>query len=159
MKPIFKFSPSIKGAVGKFNFGPHKKDNSIVGFFEIQSQTSWDAAKKVGSCKNGPSAKAMLNQVELCGILNAINENSSWKAYHKVAGGAQCAISLDFIEGKGFTFKLFRDNVNFLIGLTPAEARLLALNIEANIKLDAVQWTNKQSTSAQDEGEYAAEQE
>jgi len=105
-------------------------------------QDSWDSKRKRGSFsknKDNPKAKALVkySQVEAAGLVDAIERNEKWSAYHssqnqivKINFGPY----MDKNTGaqKGFSYAVNKeakedstDKISFIIGLTFPEARLL----------------------------------
>jgi len=137
MIQFYKPNPSVKGSACSFWM---TDDKALMSSFI--KQDSWDSARKRGSFsknKDNPKAKALVkySQVEAGGLIDAIERNVLWSAYHssknqivKVNFGPYMDKKTG--EQKGFSYAVNKegkedstDKVSFIIGLTFPEARLL----------------------------------
>ena len=137
MIQFYKPNPSVKGSACSFWM---TDDKSIMSSFI--KQDSWASNHKRGSFsknKDNPKAKALVkySQVEAAGLVDAIERNIKWSAYHS---SANQVVKINFGpymdkntgEQKGFSYSVNKeakedstDKISFIIGLTFAEARLL----------------------------------
>jgi len=137
MIQFYKPNPSVRGSACSFWM---TDDKALMSSFI--KQDSWDAARKRGSFsknKDNPKAKALIkySQVEAGGLIDAIERNTTWSAYHS---SKNQIIKVNFGpymdkktgEQKGFSYAVNKegkedstDKISFIIGLTFPEARLL----------------------------------
>ncbi len=137
MIQFYKPNPSVKGSACSFWM---TDDKALMSSFI--KQDSWDSARKRGSFsknKDNPKAKALVkySQVEAAALIDAIERNTTWSAYHS---SKNQIIKINFGpyidkktgEQKGFSYAVNKegkedstDKVSFVIGLTFPEARLL----------------------------------
>ena len=136
MIQFYKPNPKNTGSACSFFLTP---DGSIMS--SMIKQDSWDAKRKRGSFsknKDNPKAKALTkySQTEAAAIVDAIERNVEWSAYHssqhqivKIGFGPYVVSSG---EQKGFSYSINKeakedstDKVGCVIGLTFPEARLL----------------------------------
>jgi hypothetical protein len=137
MIQFYKPNPSVKGSACSFWM---TDDKALMSSFI--KQDSWDSARKRGSFsknKDNPRAKALVkySQVEAAGLIDAIERNTTWSAYHSSKNQIIKIIFGPYMdkktgEQKGFSYGVNKeakedstDRIGFIIGLTFPEARLL----------------------------------
>ena len=79
------YKPNSKNSGTACSFSVNPKDNSVWG--SLIKQSSWNEAKKIGSFsenQNNPnkSVKVKFSLTEAAGILDAIERNAEFSAYH-----------------------------------------------------------------------------
>jgi hypothetical protein len=79
------YKPNSKNSGTACSFSVNSKDNSVWG--SLIKQSSWNEAKKIGSFsenQNNPnkSVKVKFSLTEAAGILDAIERNAEFSAYH-----------------------------------------------------------------------------
>ena len=134
------YKPNSKNTGSACSFWLSPKDNRFYAC--IIKQDSWNAAKRTGSFAQNaenPEKKVVVkfSDVEIGGILDAIDSNRGFSAYHDGAT-TQFSTSLKFEpymrEGSqvGFSFMVTKSSkedttkkISFVIGLSFPEARLL----------------------------------
>jgi Whirly transcription factor len=138
------YKPNSKNTGSACSFWLSPKDNRFYGC--IIKQDSWNAAKRTGSFSQNtenPDKKVIVkfSDVEIGGILDAIDNNRGFSAYHDGAT-TQFSTSIKFEsyirEGKqvGYSFMVTKSSKedstkknSFVIGLSFAEARILKENL------------------------------
>ena len=142
MIQIYKPTPRNTGTACSFSF------NNLDGNFYLNliKQASWNDQKKIGSFSENaqnPEKKVVvkLSKIEVCGILDAIENNRIADFFHNsesqklgikfgpyIRDDKQVGFSLNVI--KNSKTQTTQPAISFLIGLTFAEARLVAEYIQ-----------------------------
>ena len=140
MIPFYKPNPKVTGNACSFFL---TADGSIMA--SMIKQDAWNSAKKTGSFsknKGVPSKSVMtkLSRIEVAGIIDAIEKNREWTAYHQ---SQKQVVQMKFCpylrEGNqvGFSFSINKqdreDSTNkssYIIGLYFPEGRLLKHDLE-----------------------------
>ena len=136
------YKPNPKGTGNACSFFV-TQDGSIMA--SMIKQHSWDASKKTGSFsknKGVPSKSVMtkLSRIETAGIIDAIETNREWTAYHRsqkqVVQMKFCPYMRDSKQ-VGYSFSINKQDVedstnksSYVIGLYFPEARLLKHDLE-----------------------------
>lgn len=142
MIQIYKPTPRVTGTACSFSF------NNLDGNFYLNliKQASWNDQKKIGSFSENsqnPEKKVVvkLSKIEVCGILDAIQNNRNADFFHNsesqklgikfgpyIRDEQQVGYSLNVI--KNSKTQTAQPAISFLIGFTFAEARLVAEYIQ-----------------------------
>lgn len=140
MIQFYKPNPKGTGNACSFFLTP---DGSIMA--SMIKQDSWNAAKKTGSFsknKGVPNKSVMtkLSRIEAAGIMDSIETNREWTAYHR---SPKQVVQMKFCpymrDGNqvGFSFSINKQDAedstsksSYVIGLYFPEARLLAHDLE-----------------------------
>jgi len=137
---IYKPTPKNSGSACQVWYAHGEK----AFFIEILKQHSWNAATRSGSfkaSKDNPQKRVVtkFSTTEVCGILDAIDKNEEFKAYHDAPNSkfkTQVSFKPYVRDGKqiGYSLNVNKTNkedttpagkASFLLGFTPAEVRLL----------------------------------
>jgi len=132
------YKPNSKNTGTACSFSVNAKDNSIWG--SLIKQSSWNDAKKIGSFsenQNNPnkSVKVKFSLTEAAGLLDALERNTEFSAYHtseKQITKIKLAPYIRDEKQVGFSYSVNKEdkqNVenkqSYLIGFYFNEARLL----------------------------------
>jgi hypothetical protein len=132
------YKPNSKNTGTACSFSVNSKDNSVWG--SLIKQSSWNDAKKIGSFsenQNNPnkSVKIKFSLTEAAGILDAIERNTEFSAYHNSEKQiTKIKLSPYIREEKqvGFSYSVHKEDKqnienkqSYLIGFYFNEARLL----------------------------------
>ena len=132
------YKPNSKNTGTACSFSVNSKDNSVWG--SLIKQSSWNDAKKIGSFsenQNNPnkSVKVKFSLTEAAGLLDALERNTEFSAYHtseKQITKIKLAPYIRDDKQVGFSYsvnKESKENVenkqSFLLGFYFNEARLL----------------------------------
>jgi len=114
-------------------------------------QFSWDAAKRIGSFKgnkDNPKAKKNIkfNDIEVAGIIRAIEKEEKWSTFHKFNNDSGVSISFapyikdNVMAGFGLRVSESKDKENiFSVGFTNDESiklrEWLKLSLEESFKV------------------------
>jgi hypothetical protein len=144
---FYKPNSSNKGMAVSVSFNP--ADSGI--YFSFIRQFSWDSGKKIGSFKENrenPKAKknVKFNDVEIAGILRAIEKEEKWSTFHKFNNDSGVSISFapyikeNVMSGFGMRITDSKDKENaFSVGFTNDESiklrEWLKLAIHESLKL------------------------
>jgi hypothetical protein len=139
---FYKPNSSNKGVAVSLSF--NEKDGGV--YFSFIKQHSWDAAKKIGSFKGNtenPKAKKNIkfNDVEVSGIIRAIEKEDKWSAYHKFNNDSGVSISFspyikeNVMSGYGLRIVDSKDKENvFSVGFTNDESIKLREWLKESLK-------------------------
>ena len=132
------YKPNSKNSGTACSFSVNSKDNSVWG--SLIKQSSWNESKKIGSFsenQNNPnkSVKIKFSLTEAAGILDAIERNTEFSAYHNSEKQiTKIKLSPYIREEKqvGFSYSVHKEDKqnienkqSYLIGFYFNEARLL----------------------------------
>jgi hypothetical protein len=132
------YKPNSKNTGTACSFSVNSKDNSVWG--SLIKQSSWNDAKKIGSFsenQNNPnkSVKVKFSLTEAAGLLDALERNAEFSAYHtseKQITKIKLAPYIRDEKQVGFSYSVNKEdkqNVenkqSYLIGFYFNEARLL----------------------------------
>ena len=132
------YKPNSKNTGTACSFSVNSKDNSVWG--SLIKQSSWNDAKKIGSFsdnQNNPnkSVKVKFSLTEAAGLLDALERNTEFSAYHtseKQITKIKLAPYIREEKQVGFSYSVNKEdkqNVenkqSYLIGFYFNEARLL----------------------------------
>ena len=132
------YKPNSKNTGTACSFSVNSKDNSVWG--SLIKQSSWNDAKKIGSFsdnQNNPnkSVKVKFSLTEAAGLLDALERNTEFSAYHtseKQITKIKLAPYIRDEKQVGFSYSVNKEdkqNVenkqSYLIGFYFNEARLL----------------------------------
>jgi len=127
---FYKPNSSNKGVAVSISFNP--ADSGI--YVSFIKQFSWDAAKKIGSFKgnkDNPKAKKNIkfNDIEVAGIIRAIEKEEKWSTFHKFNNESGVSISFspyikdNVMAGFGLRISDSKDKENvFSVGFTNDES-------------------------------------
>lgn len=127
---FYKPNSSNKGMAISISFNP--SDAGI--YFSFIRQFSWDSNKKIGSFKENrenPKAKKNIkfNDIEISGILRAIEKEEKWTTFHKFNNDSGVSISFapyikdEVMSGFGMRVSDSKDKENiFSVGFTNDES-------------------------------------
>jgi hypothetical protein len=142
MIQIYKPTPRNTGTACSFSF------NNLDGNFYLNliKQASWNDQKKIGSFSENaqnPEKKVVvkLSKIEACGILDSIQNNRNTDLFHNSESqklGIKFGPYIREDKQVGFSLNVIKNSktqttqpaISFLIGLTFAEARLVAEYIQ-----------------------------
>jgi hypothetical protein len=144
---FYKPNASNKGVAVSISFNP--ADSGI--YVSFIKQFSWDAAKRIGSFKgnkDNPKAKKNIkfNDIEVAGIIRAIEKEEKWSTFHKFNNDSGVSISFapyikdDVMAGFGLRVSESKDKDNiFSVGFTNDESiklrEWLKLSLEESFKV------------------------
>jgi len=144
---FYKPNSSNKGVAVSVSFNP--ADSGI--YVSFIRQFSWDAGKKIGSFKgnkDNPRAKKNIkfNDIEVSGIIRAIEKEEKWSTFHKFNNDSGVSISFapyikdNIMAGFGLRVSDSKDKENvFSVGFTNDEAvklrEWLKLSLEESFKV------------------------
>jgi hypothetical protein len=144
---FYKPNASNKGVAVSVSFNP--ADSGI--YVSFIKQFSWDAAKKIGSFKgnkDNPKAKKNIkfNDIEVAGIIRAIEKEEKWSTFHKFNNDSGVSISFapyikdNVMAGFGLRVSESKDKDNiFSVGFTNDESiklrEWLKLSLEESFKV------------------------
>lgn len=175
---ISYYKPNSKNTGSACSFWLSPKDNRFYAC--IIKQDSWNAAKRTGSFSQNtenPQKKVIVkfSNVEIGGILDAIDNNRGFSGYHDGAT-TQFSTALKFEpytrDGSqiGFSFMVTKSSkedatkkTSFVIGLSFSEGRLLKeyltflLNRSFAIEADSYKQNSKNNESSAQESGHASE--
>lgn len=132
------YKPNPKSTGSACSFWCKAEDSAIFGSFIKQS--GWNTQKKTGSFKankENPNASTQFkfNQTEVCSILDTIETNRPFSAYHSTPKQVTKFNFKPYIKDGnqvGFSYSVNKEEkedstskANFIIGLNYGEARLL----------------------------------
>lgn len=138
---FYKPNSSNKGVAVSVALNP--KDNGV--YFSFIKQHSWDNVKKIGSFKENrenPKAKKniKINDIEVAGIVRAIEKEEKWSAYHKFNENSGVSISFapyikeNVMSGFGLRIVDSKDKENvFSVGFTNDESIKLREWLKASL--------------------------
>jgi hypothetical protein len=146
---FYKPNASNKGVAVSISFNP--ADSGI--YVSFIKQFSWDAAKRIGSFKgnkDNPKAKKNIkfNDIEVAGIIRAIEKEEKWSTFHKFNNDSGVSISFapyikdNVMAGFGLRVSESKDKENiFSVGFTNDESiklrEWLKLSLEESFKVAA----------------------
>jgi hypothetical protein len=146
---FYKPNASNKGVAVSVSFNP--ADSGI--YVSFIKQFSWDAAKRIGSFKgnkDNPKAKKNIkfNDIEVSGIIRAIEKEEKWSTFHKFNNDSGVSISFapyikdNVMAGFGLRVSESKDKENiFSVGFTNDESiklrEWLKLSLEESFKVAA----------------------
>lgn len=146
---FYKPNASNKGVAVSISFNP--ADSGI--YVSFIKQFSWDAAKRIGSFKgnkDNPKAKKNIkfNDIEVAGIIRAIEKEEKWSTFHKFNNDSGVSISFapyikdNVMAGFGLRVSESKDKENiFSVGFTNDESiklrEWLKLSLEESFKVVA----------------------
>jgi len=144
---FYKPNSFNKGVAVSVSFNP--LDSGI--YVSFIKQFSWDAKKKIGSFKENrenPKAKKNIkfNDIEVSGIIRAIEKEEKWSTFHKFNNDSGVSISFapyikeNIMSGFGLRISDSKDKENiFSVGFTNDESvklrESLKLSLEEGFKL------------------------
>jgi hypothetical protein len=144
---FYKPNASNKGVAVSVSFNP--ADSGI--YVSFIKQFSWDAAKRIGSFKgnkDNPKAKKNIkfNDIEVAGIIRAIEKEEKWSTFHKFNNDSGVSISFapyikeNVMAGFGLRVSESKDKDNiFSVGFTNDESiklrEWLKLSLEESFKV------------------------
>ena len=144
---FYKPNASNKGVAVSVSFNP-ADSGTYVSFIK---QFSWDAAKRIGSFKgnkDNPKAKKNIkfNDIEVAGIIRAIEKEEKWSTFHKFNNDSGVSISFapyikdNVMAGFGLRVSESKDKENiFSVGFTNDESiklrEWLKLSLEESFKV------------------------
>ena len=144
---FYKPNASNKGVAVSVSFNP--ADSGI--YVSFIKQFSWDAAKRIGSFKgnkDNPKAKKNIkfNDIEVAGIIRAIEKEEKWSTFHKFNNDSGVSISFapyikdNIMAGFGLRVSESKDKENiFSVGFTNDESiklrEWLKLSLEESFKV------------------------
>lgn len=144
---FYKPNASNKGVAVSVSFNP--ADSGI--YVSFIKQFSWDAAKRIGSFKgnkDNPKAKKNIkfNDIEVAGIIRAIEKEEKWSTFHKFNNDSGVSISFapyikdNVMAGFGLRVSESKDKENiFSVGFTNDESiklrEWLKLSLEESFKV------------------------
>jgi hypothetical protein len=144
---FYKPNASNKGVAVSISFNP--ADSGI--YVSFIKQFSWDAAKRIGSFKgnkDNPRAKKNIkfNDIEVAGIIRAIEKEEKWSTFHKFNNDSGVSISFapyikdNVMAGFGLRVSESKDKENiFSVGFTNDESiklrEWLKLSLEESFKV------------------------
>jgi hypothetical protein len=144
---FYKPNASNKGVAVSVSFNP--ADSGI--YVSFIKQFSWDAAKRIGSFKgnkDNPKAKKNIkfNDIEVAGIIRAIEKEEKWSTFHKFNNDSGVSISFapyikeNAMAGFGLRVSESKDKDNiFSVGFTNDESiklrEWLKLSLEESFKV------------------------
>jgi hypothetical protein len=144
---FYKPNASNKGVAVSISFNP--ADSGI--YVSFIKQFSWDAAKRIGSFKgnkDNPKAKKNIkfNDIEVAGIIRAIEKEEKWSTFHKFNNDSGVSISFapyikdNVMAGFGLRVSESKDKENiFSVGFTNDESiklrEWLKLSLEESFKV------------------------
>jgi len=144
---FYKPNASNKGVAVSISFNP--ADSGI--YVSFIKQFSWDAAKRIGSFKgnkDNPKAKKNIkfNDIEVAGIIRAIEKEEKWSTFHKFNNDSGVSISFapyikdNAMAGFGLRVSESKDKDNiFSVGFTNDESiklrEWLKLSLEESFKV------------------------
>jgi hypothetical protein len=145
---FYKPNASNKGVAVSISFNP--ADSGI--YVSFIKQFSWDAAKRIGSFKgnkDNPKAKKNIkfNDIEVAGIIRAIEKEEKWSTFHKFNNDSGVSISFapyikdNVMAGFGLRVSESKDKDNiFSVGFTNDESiklrEWLKLSLEESFKVN-----------------------
>jgi hypothetical protein len=145
---FYKPNASNKGVAVSVSFNP--ADSGI--YVSFIKQFSWDAAKRIGSFKgnkDNPKAKKNIkfNDIEVAGIIRAIEKEEKWSTFHKFNNDSGVSISFapyikdNVMAGFGLRVSESKDKDNiFSVGFTNDESiklrEWLKLSLEESFKVN-----------------------
>jgi len=146
---FYKPNSSNKGVAVSIAF--NQTDGGI--YVSFIKQHSWNAEKKIGSFKgnkDNPSAKKNIkfNDVEVSGIIRAIEKEEKWSTFHKFNNGSGVSIIFapyikeGVMSGFGLKVSDTKDKENvFSVGFTNDESvklrEWLKLSLEASFSVSS----------------------
>ena len=167
------YKPNPKSTGSACSFWSKPEDSAIFGSFIKQS--GWNAQRKTGSFKankENPNASTQFkfNQTEVCAILDTIETNRPFSAYHSTPKQVTRFNFGPYLrDGKqvGFSYSVNKEDkedstakASFIIGLTFPEARLLkeylTYSIASMFKLEDEKARKSAETSAGTRSEAGA---
>jgi len=144
---FYKPNSFNKGVAVSLSFNP--SDSGI--YVSFIKQFSWDAKKKIGSFKENrenPKAKKNIkfNDIEVSGIIRAIEKEEKWSTFHKFNNDSGVSISFapyikeNIMSGFGLRISDSKDKENvFSVGFTNDESiklrEWLKLSLEETFKV------------------------
>ena len=144
---FYKPNAFNKGVAVSVSFNP--ADSGI--YVSFIKQFSWDAAKRIGSFKgnkDNPKAKKNIkfNDIEVAGIIRAIEKEEKWSTFHKFNNDSGVSISFapyikdNVMAGFGLRVSESKDKENiFSVGFTNDESiklrEWLKLSLEESFKV------------------------
>jgi hypothetical protein len=144
---FYKPNSSNKGVAVSLSFNP--ADSGI--YVSFIKQFSWDQSKKIGSFKGNkenPKAKKNIkfNDIEVSGIIRAIEKEEKWSTFHKFNNDSGVSISFapyikeNVMAGFGLRVSDSKDKENvFSVGFTNDESiklrEWLKLSLEEAFKV------------------------
>jgi len=144
---FYKPNSFNKGVAVSLSFNP--SDSGI--YVSFIKQFSWDAKKKIGSFKENrenPKAKKNIkfNDIEVSGIIRAIEKEEKWSTFHKFNNDSGVSISFapyikeNVMSGFGLRISDSKDKENiFSVGFTNDESiklrEWLKLSLEETFKV------------------------
>lgn len=145
---FYKPNSSNKGVAVSISFNP--ADSGI--YVSFIRQFSWNAEKKIGSFKgnkDNPKAKKNIkfNDIEVSGIIRAIEKEEKWSTFHKFNNESGVSISFapyikdNVMSGFGLRISDSKDKENiFSVGFTNDESiklrEWLKLSLEESFKIN-----------------------
>jgi hypothetical protein len=145
---FYKPNSSNKGVAVSISFNP--ADSGI--YVSFIRQFSWNADKKIGSFKgnkDNPKAKKNIkfNDIEVSGIIRAIEKEEKWSTFHKFNNESGVSISFapyikdNVMSGFGLRISDSKDKENvFSVGFTNDESvklrEWLKLSLEESFKIN-----------------------
>jgi len=145
---FYKPNASNKGVAVSISFNP--ADSGI--YVSFIKQFSWDATKRIGSFKgnkDNPKAKKNIkfNDIEVAGIIRAIEKEEKWSTFHKFNNDSGVSISFapyikdNVMAGFGLRVSESKDKDNiFSVGFTNDESiklrEWLKLSLEESFKVN-----------------------
>jgi len=145
---FYKPNSFNKGVAVSVSFNP--ADSGI--YISFIKQFSWDAQKKIGSFKgnkDNPKAKKNIkfNDIEVSGIIRAIEKEEKWSTFHKFNNESGVSISFapyikdEAMAGFGLRVSESKDKENiFSVGFTNDESvklrEWLKLSLEESFKIN-----------------------
>ena len=168
------YKPNSKTTGSACSFWCKADDSAIFGSFIKQS--GWNTQTKTGSFKankENPNASTQFkfNQTEICAILDTIDTNRPFSAYHSTPKQVTKFNFKPYIKGEeqvGFSYSVNKEDkedstskANFIIGLNYGEARLLKEYLISSLgsmfKAQDVEQTNTSERAAKNRVEASAE--
>ena len=144
---FYKPNAFNKGVAVSVSFNP--ADSGI--YVSFIKQFSWDTAKRIGSFKgnkDNPKAKKNIkfNDIEVAGIIRAIEKEEKWSTFHKFNNDSGVSISFapyikdNVMAGFGLRVSESKDKENiFSVGFTNDESiklrEWLKLSLEESFKV------------------------
>jgi hypothetical protein len=144
---FYKPNSFNKGVAVSLSFNP--QDSGI--YVSFIKQFSWDAQRKIGSFKENkenPKAKKNIkfNDIEVSGIIRAIEKEEKWSTFHKFNNDSGVSISFapyikeNIMSGFGLRISDSKDKENvFSVGFTNDESiklrEWLKLSLEETFKV------------------------
>ena len=134
MIQFYKPTPKVTGTACSFYM--NQRDGSF--FSTLIKQASWDEGRRIGKFDKDKKAIIKFSQLEIAGLIHAIESRSEYKGYHK---SSQQVFQFSFapstkVEG-AFTYSVTReakddstDKMSFFLGLYAAEAVLLREHLQ-----------------------------